>query len=214
MRRTSRLPIVASFACALAAAGAWADSPTRDAGDIESAGSRDAGDIESATSGDLDEDSAASPRNAGDIDDAGSSDLEGAESDASTDLNDASVARSEDSDAAGAPTWEPPACDDAAFADTPVPPAGEASAWRSLLSDARSKAEETRVRLAAADDAYTYARNRQRPRGDALKEILTERDTARSEYARARCALPALVGRARRAGVSPDVWREYPASID
>jgi hypothetical protein len=113
-----------------------------------------------------------------------------------------------------AASWQPPACEPGAEASAELPPAADAAGWSNLLADARTRADKARARLAAADSAYSHARNRQRPRGEALQEIVGERDAARSEYARARCALPDLVEKARRAGVAPEVWRGYPASLD
>jgi hypothetical protein len=109
--------------------------------------------------------------------------------------------------------WQPPACDELEVDVAAVPPAEDRSGWSTLLENAHSRVGAAQSRLAAADSDYTHARNRQWPRGGAHGTITAERDAARLEYARARCALPALVEAARRAGVAPDVWRDYPASL-
>jgi hypothetical protein len=113
-----------------------------------------------------------------------------------------------------APAWEPPPCDEVTPAPAAMPAGLDATGWASALADAQANLVAARARLSAADDDYTYARNRQKPRGGALEKIVAARDAARTEYARARCVLPALVGQAQRAGVRADVWRDYPASVE
>jgi hypothetical protein len=90
----------------------------------------------------------------------------------------------------------------------------DAAGWADALAEAQAHLVAARTRLASADDDYTYARNRQKPRGAELQKIVAARDAARTDYARARCLLPALVGQAQRAGVRADVWRDYPASVE
>jgi hypothetical protein len=88
------------------------------------------------------------------------------------------------------------------------------NAWRGAIQDAAGAIDRTRTRLAAADAEYTYARNRKSPRGAALQKILDARDKARDAYAHARCNLPARIEYARKIGVAPEAWRDFPASID
>jgi len=141
------------------------------------------------------------------------------------DVDDAATGRAEDLDqnlgsarsleeADRPPEWVPPACEDLQIELGTLPEGSDRDAWAAALGGARAQIDRARGRLAEADAEYTYARNRQRPRGEALKQIIAARDSARSEYATARCRLPELVAQARRAGVSADVWRAFPASLE
>jgi len=116
--------------------------------------------------------------------------------------------------AESAARWEPPSCDEVAEQPVDAPPADDREGWSSLLAAARARVDKAQGNLADLDAEYTYARNRQWPRGEALAKIVADREAARTEYANARCALPALVEKARRAGVDAEIWRAYPASID
>lgn len=116
--------------------------------------------------------------------------------------------------AESAARWQPPACDELPEQPVDAPPADDREGWSSLLSAARARVDKAQSNLAGLDSDYTHARNRQWPRGEALAKIVADREAARTEYANARCALPALVEKARRAGVDPEVWRAYPASLD
>src|SRR5262249_854343 len=111
-----------------------------------------------------------------------------------------------------APEWEPPPCEDVTIELAPGAPANDSTAWSTELQNARADAEKARTALAAADADYTYARNRIKPRGEALDKIVAARQQARKDVAAAGCKVPALVEQARKAGVAPEVWRDYPAS--
>jgi hypothetical protein len=210
MRRTPRrfLALGSAFAlaAALAAGGARAGDPSRDLGDVEPAESRD-----------LDEAATAEPKDIeevlGDVTDPDEADARELDADATAgdvDQNLGSTKPLEEADRP--PEWEPPSCDDVSVELGGLPAGDDTAGWSSLLSDAQSKLGASLARLTEADADYTYARNRQKPRGEALKDIIKARDDARVAYAKARCRLPALVDRARRAGVSAEVWRQYPAS--
>jgi hypothetical protein len=121
-------------------------------------------------------------------------------------------ASSEAGPAESAGRWQPPACDELEVELGGLPPAADTAGWSSALAKARARIDAAQKRLASADSDYSHARNRQYPRGAAHGELTAARESARLEYARARCALPALVDHARRAGVPAEVWRDYPAS--
>jgi hypothetical protein len=211
MRLHARSALVIALGFGLAvvlASGARAGDPARDLSDIEPAQARDVDDANTAEAEDLD---AVTGDGAEEADVVDSEDHE-----AQAQAEDADVVDSRTLDQAEqAPGWTPPACEDVPV-DLGMRPdnPGDVDTWRANLQDAQAAIEKTRTRLAAADAEYTYARNRKSPRGEAFARIVAERDTARDEYARARCSLPARIEAARRMGVSPDVWRDFPASID
>jgi hypothetical protein len=105
--------------------------------------------------------------------------------------------------------WSPPSCDalEIALGDTPEGDDGEA--WKRTLAEARARLDAATEQLARADAAYSQMMSRGHPAGDARAGIVARRDDARSAYAGARCALPALVERARRSGAPADAWRSY-----
>lgn len=192
----------------LAPGAARAGDPARDLGDVKPAESRDLDQAATARSRDVEEALADEPADADVVD--------------SREVDAADTARSGEADPVDAksldeadrrPEWEPAPCDELAAAPQELPAHADVAGWKKALADAQKQLDAARARLAEADDDYTHARNRQKPRGGALEAIVGERDAARTEYARARCALPAIVEGARRAGVSPEVWRDYPASL-
>jgi hypothetical protein len=213
MRRTPRgsltLGLGFAFAAALAAGGARAGDPSRDLGDAPSAESRD-----------LDEAATAEPKEIEDVrggvsqpDEVEAGDLDAARSHRAEDVNQNLGSTQSLEEADRSPEWEPPACETLDVSLGSLPAGADTAGWSSLLAEAQSKIGASLARLGAADADYTYARNRQKPRGAALQSIIKERDEARVEYAKARCRLPELVEAARRAGVSAEVWRQYPASM-
>ena len=210
MRRRSRsgLVFVLGFGLALAlGTSARAGDPARDLGDIEPTPSKDVDDANTAESQDLDQVLGDGPEDQHIVDsEAPDAEAESGEPQGTdgTSLDDADKA----------PDWTPPPCEEVELDMGSQPAANETSAWRTSLEAARDAIEKTRTKLADADAEYTYARNRQFPRGAAFAQIIDARDKARVEYARARCNLPARVEAARRAGVPPEIWRDFPASID
>ena len=212
MRRAPRsgfvLALGFSAAVSLGAGAAWAGDPARDLGDIEPAPSKDIDDANTAESQDLDqvlgdgsEDQHIVDSNAPDAD---ARSAEGTTTD-SKPLDQAD---------ADTPEWQPPACENVEVDLGNRPPASDVDAWRGELQSAEAALDKARTKLAAADAEYTYARNRKSPRGEALKKIVDMRDNARTAFAQARCSLPARVEEARRLGVPPEVWRDFPASME
>jgi hypothetical protein len=213
MPRLPALPLAlaACFALALAPATAHAGDPSRNLDEVETSEPRDVDDAATARSGDVDDSLAGEPADpdvveAEDLDAAGTAEAE------DVDQNLGSSKTFDEADQA--PEWVPPACEALELGLGELPGGSDSAAWAATLGDAEAQIERSRTRLATADAEYTYARNRKSPRGDALKKIVTSRDAARSEYATARCRLPELVEKARRAGVSAEVWRAFPASLE
>jgi hypothetical protein len=210
------MPQLAALSLAFAVCFAFAAAPAR-AGDP----SRDLDEVDSHVVRDLDEAATAEPR---DVDEARSDepadpdvvdarDLDAAETGRAGDVDENLGGAKSLEEADQAPEWTPPPCETLAF-EIGGPDGDDAGAWASELGKAREQVGASRARLEKADAEYTYARNRQRPRGEALAKIVAGRDAARIEYATARCRFPELVEKARRSGVSPEVWRSYPASIE
>lgn len=206
MRRVCRssFPFALGLAVALAAGAARGGDPARNIGDIDPAESRDVGGANTASSRDLEEALGDEPQDAHVVD---ASEPDAAASNR-PDGHETTPLEQADRD----PEWVPPPCEEVALELGATPPAEDANGWANLLRNAEASVERSRAKLAAADSEYTYARNRRRPRGAALQEIIASRDQARVDTAKARCMLPALVEAARRAGVSAAVWRAFPAS--
>jgi hypothetical protein len=195
---------------AFAAASARAGDPSRDLDEVDSHVVRD---LDEATTGEPRDVSDAETGDPADPDVVDARDLDAAETGRAEGIDENLGSTKALEEADQAPEWTPPACESLAI-EIGGPDGGDAGAWSLELAKAREQVDRSRARLEKADAEYTYARNRQRPRGAALAKIVADRDAARSEYATARCRLPELVEKARRSGVSPDVWREYPASIE
>jgi hypothetical protein len=202
------LSLAASFALALAAAGARAGDPARDLDEVDSHVVRDVGDAATGEARDVDEALADEPADPHVVD----AREPGATGSGELDESLGSAKSLEDADQP--PEWVPPACDDLQIQLGELPAGEDSKAWAAALGQAQAQIDRSRSRLAEADAEYTHARNRQRPRGEALRKIVADRDTARSEYAAARCRLPELLESARRAGVSADVWRAFPANLE
>lgn len=103
--------------------------------------------------------------------------------------------------------WRPPPCSELALELPPAPAPSDAGAWRAALREVRESVRSSRVALEHADAAYSRSLTSHEPLGEARAEIIEARDRARSEYSRARCAVPAWLARAHRAGVEPGVLR-------
>jgi hypothetical protein len=197
-------------AVALAAApAAWAGDPARDLGDIESAGSRDVDEAATARPRDVEEVLADEPAEADVVEGRDAGAVEPVRPGEAAPVDATSL-----DEADRAPAWEPPPCEAVDAEPEGQPEASDAEGWAAALAEAQAKLDRAKSRLAEADAGYGSARSRQKPRGASLRERIAERDAARLEYARARCVLPKLVENARRAGVSAEVWRSYPASLE
>jgi hypothetical protein len=212
MRRAPRSGFVFalgfSTAISLGAGAAWAGDPARDLGDIDPATSKDVDDANTAEPQDLDQ-------VLGDgSEDQHIVDSNAPDADATSAEGKATDSKPLDEADADAPEWQPPACDGVEVDLGSRPPASDVDGWRGELQNAEAALDKARTKLAAADAEYTYARNRKAPRGEALKQIIDVRDKARKEFASARCSLPARVEEARRLGVPPEVWRDFPASME
>lgn len=130
--------------------------------------------------------------------------------DVSENLDAADVGESEEPDEVDRQIgWSAPPCDtlEVALGDTPDGDDGEA--WKRTLAEARARLDAATELLARADAAYSQMMSRSHPAGDARAAVVAQRDGARSAYAGARCALPALVERARRSGAPAEAWRSY-----
>jgi hypothetical protein len=197
-----------SAAVSLGAGAAWAGDPARDLGDISPAESKDIDDANTAESQDLDQVLGEGPEDQHIVDsnapDADAHSAEGTTTD-SKPLDQAD---------ADTPEWQAPDCENVEVDLGDRPPASDVDGWRGQLQNAEAALDKARTKLAAADAEYTYARNRKSPRGEALKKIVDMRDNARTEFARARCSLPARIEEARRLGVPPEVWRDFPAAME
>jgi len=205
----SRLALVPVLALALAGAGASAEKGSENLDAVDDGRSEDADEADTGASRNVD---AAS---------TGSSRAPREAADASENLDEADVGEAENLDAVDVGesespgevdrqvAWSAPACDtlEVALGDTPDGDDGEA--WKRTLAEARARLDAATEQLADADAAYSQMMSRSHPAGDARAETVGRRDAARSAYAGARCALPALVDRARRSGAPADAWRSY-----
>jgi hypothetical protein len=113
----------------------------------------------------------------------------------------------------GSVGWEPPSCDDVDVSLENLPPGSDTAAWSQLLAAAQAALPAAAGRLSRVDGDYARSLRHEKTRGQERADILKEREQARAEYAKARCRLPLLVERARRAGVAAEVWRSYPADL-
>ena len=213
MRRAPRSGLVFalgfSAAASLGAGAAWAGDPARDLGDIEPAASKDIDDANTAESQDLDPGARRGTRG------PAHRRLERARRGGARAPRARPATRSRST--RPTPTRRSGRRRTATSVEVDLgsrPPASDVDGWRGELQNAEAALDKARTKLAAADAEYTYARNRKSPRGEALKKIVDMRDNARTDFARARCSLPARVDEARRLGVPPEVWRDFPASME
>jgi len=121
-------------------------------------------------------------------------------------LRDAPVDSIEDVNQAAGP-WRPPPCDLALPPGADVPESDDVDLWRQILEDARVRLEETRTRMQRAERGFVSLNTDPRRESEA-SDARDALERARQEYAEARCALPALLEAARRAGVPPGTLRE------
>jgi len=100
------------------------------------------------------------------------------------------------------PTWAVPA--------KRLPVEGEGvDAMEARLQNAEMRLQEARQNAAAAEWAYTRARTRRYPRGEALQEIENRMAEMNAELESARSEFVALVEEARRAGVPAGTLMPY-----
>lgn len=131
-------------------------------------------------------------------------------------LRDAPVDSMEDVNRAAGP-WRPPPCDLVLPPGAEVPPNDDPDLWRQTLEDARGRLEEARTRMQRAERGFSSL-NTDPGRASSASDARDALERARQEYAEARCALPALLEAARRAGIPPgtlrEVRQELPADVD
>jgi len=101
--------------------------------------------------------------------------------------------------------WEPPPCSQVRIDLGGLPPGTDSDAWHERLRKAKQREDATRKRLELADIFYARVKTDSGNTGDEVRA----RKAARHEYSQARCALPALLRHARRAGVLAEVTRPY-----
>ena len=105
--------------------------------------------------------------------------------------------------------WQPSDCSTLPVDLGAMPPASDSAAWSARLRAAQREVEQTEQRLGLANAAYSRSITHESGVGAVRAEIIQTRDSARSGYSRARCALPRLVEHARRAGVAAEILRPY-----
>jgi hypothetical protein len=87
------------------------------------------------------------------------------------------------------------------------------AAWTARLGAAEARRNDAVQRVIAGEAAFTRARHREYPRGEALAGLARDLEKARKDLAAAEQELPELLEEARRAGVSPAVLDRFePAS--
>jgi septal ring factor EnvC (AmiA/AmiB activator) len=85
--------------------------------------------------------------------------------------------------------------------------------WVDRLSQARRRVLSANHGVDAANAAYARALYEKMPEGAQLQALVSRRRSANSELARALDAVPNLVERARRDGVSPEILELYENSM-
>lgn len=96
-----------------------------------------------------------------------------------------------------------------AAADLPPRVQERYAGWIEQLDQARQRVELARERLAEAKAALQDQRQRRYPRGEDKEELEAAVIEAQEEVAAAEAELPALLEKARRAGVPWGVLRQY-----
>jgi hypothetical protein len=205
----SRRALVSVLAVALAGAGASGEDVSENLDAVDDGRSEDAD--EAATGASRDVDGASTGRSRAPRGDADASEnLDEADVGEAENLDAADVGESESPDEVDRQVaWSPPSCDALEIALGDAPEGDDGEAWKRTLAEARARLDAATEQLARADAAYSQMMSRGHPAGDARAGIVAQRDDARSAYAGARCALPALVDRARRSGAPADAWRSY-----
>jgi hypothetical protein len=84
----------------------------------------------------------------------------------------------------------------------------ELEEWRQTLLEAHQRLKSARERAAAAKHAQRDGRQRRR-RGAEKAELMAALEGAEQELAEAEAELPALLEKARQAGIPPGVLREF-----
>lgn len=108
--------------------------------------------------------------------------------------------------------WSPSTCRPGAANRDAMPKGASAAEWSVALERAKRDVEQATRRLQAADAAYSRSINYHVDQGEERARIVAERDAARAEYQRARCALPEFVRAAQRARAPQYVWGPYVSS--
>ena len=102
----------------------------------------------------------------------------------------------------------------AAVADDPPTQRPVDAYWAERLAEAEAHIEALRLRLESAETAYAEARHAGHPRGEALQNLIDERNAAQEAYREAERAFPELLEQARRAGVYAEVLRPYRSGLE
>lgn len=103
--------------------------------------------------------------------------------------------------------WQAPPCDLTLPPGVEAPEGDDVDLWRAALAEAEEELARAQARMQRAEMGFVQVntdpgeRSERAPARSAL-------DQARAEYATARCAVPALLEAARRAGVPPGTLRE------
>ena len=204
-----RLALASALTLALPGADASADQGSENLDAVDDGRSENADEADTGASRNVDAADTGASQNV-DADSTGASGAPDPDPDAAENLDAADVGETETSEQADRHVaWSPPSCDDLEVALGDTPESADGAAWSRTLAQARARVDAANGQLAAADAAYSEMMTQGYPVGAARAEIVARRDGARSAYAEARCALPALVDRARQSGAPADAWRSY-----
>jgi hypothetical protein len=105
-------------------------------------------------------------------------------------------------------SWSPPPCYGALAADARPEPDAEQDAWLEAISEAEERYTSAEQRMHQAEDGYIVVRRNDQDRSQRATAARGLQE-ARDDFGSARCALPALIEAARRAGVPPGRLRPY-----
>jgi len=83
--------------------------------------------------------------------------------------------------------------------------------WSGRLTDAQMRRDQARQHVIEREAAWSRARHREYPRGEALAAIQRDLEKARKDLTAAEQELPELLEEARLAGVSPEVLLRFEA---
>lgn len=106
------------------------------------------------------------------------------------------------------PAQEPPPPPASSPAATAESGEMEVEEWRQTLLEAHERLKIARVRAAEARHAHRDGRQRRR-RGAEKAELTAALEAAEQEFVEAEAEFPAVLEKARRAGVPPGVLREF-----
>jgi hypothetical protein len=105
--------------------------------------------------------------------------------------------------------WQPPPCDSIQVDLVAVPAGSDPNLWADRLRSAQREIQASERALKQADAEYARSLNFSDALGERREAIIQAREEARRSLGQSRCALPALVDRAREAGVTPAIYRPY-----